>query len=723
MGRPIGENMVNEVRCEHRSGDGKAAPPGGRGSVSLPVVSAGRTRVRPSRMGRRRAAVLIAVHVLMIAHVLHWALAGRTLSPVEPSEAMYTLNHGYVNAGFLFFLAAIGATLVFGRFVCGWGCHFVAYQDFCAWLLKKIGIKPKPFRSRLLVLAPLALAIYMFVWPSVYRMFAGQPFPALRNHVLTTEFWATFPGPVVAILTFLIAGMAIVYFLGAKGFCTYACPYGGFFGLADQAAPGRILVTDACEHCGHCTAVCTSNVRVHEEVAKFGMVVDPGCMKCMDCVSVCPNDALYFGFRRSSLGAKPAEPRRPVPWDFTVAEEIAMVVVGLGALLAFRGLYDQIPLLLAMGMAAMFAFVTLKAFRLLRDANVRLQNLQLKRGGRLTRSGVVFAAMVAAVFVLTAHSGAVQYQSWRGRSLMVVHRGSERGSGPEGAALPAAIGALERADRWGLLSTYSTLEALAWAYIDGERRTDAEQLLERLQRRYPNRAGVARAKGSWLLSGGRFMEAIEEYQRAVTLGPEFGDARMELCGLLIGAGRLDEAMRRLDEVLTRTPMDAEWAMAFVERLLQGGLKLPAVEALEKILARSADHARAHHILGTLRFESGETSRGLGHLLRAAELDPKQARVHYDLGLALLYEQRPADAVEALREATRLKPDFDLAHYNLGVALWMLGRLDEALASAREALRLKPDDGDARAFVQMLEEKASGGARENESHLQDGGRRP
>ena len=93
-----------------------------------------------------------------------------------------------------------------------------------------------------------------------------------------------------------------VYFLGAKGFCTYACPYGGFFGVADKLAPGRIRVTDACNECGHCTAVCTSNVIVHREVKEFGMVVDPGCMKCMDCVSVCPNDALYFGFGRPSIG-------------------------------------------------------------------------------------------------------------------------------------------------------------------------------------------------------------------------------------------------------------------------------------------------------------------------------------------------------------------------------------------------------------------------------------
>src|SRR6185503_18805376 len=108
----------------------------------------------------------------------------------------------------------------------------------------------------------------------------------------------------------------------------------------DKLATGRILVTDACEGCGHCTAVCTSNVRVHEEVAKFGMVVDPGCMKCMDCVSVCPNDALYFGFANPLADVKEEQSRdrkgaasnstnrqstidnRKFHYDFTLAEEI-----------------------------------------------------------------------------------------------------------------------------------------------------------------------------------------------------------------------------------------------------------------------------------------------------------------------------------------------------------------------------------------------------------------
>ncbi|MBV9125098.1 MAG: hypothetical protein JO112_17215, partial [Planctomycetes bacterium] len=54
---------------------------------------------RTSSRGRWRAAVLIMVHLVVAAHLTHAAMAGRTLSPVEPSEAMYTLELGWVNAG------------------------------------------------------------------------------------------------------------------------------------------------------------------------------------------------------------------------------------------------------------------------------------------------------------------------------------------------------------------------------------------------------------------------------------------------------------------------------------------------------------------------------------------------------------------------------------------------------------------------------------------------
>ena len=241
--------------------------------------------VRRSKVSRLRAWVLVGVHVVIGVHIWHWLATGESVTPVEPSEAMQTFELGKINAGFLLFVGLIASTLIFGRWFCGWACHVVALQDLCAWLLKKVRLKPRPLRSRLLVLAPWVVAFHMFVWPHVHHWLdpVEKPMPDEWHWELTTDdLWVTFPGPIMAIGTFLVVGFLIVWWLGAKGFCTYGCPYGAFFTLADRVAPVRVKVNDACNACGHCTSVCTSNVRVHEEVARHKQIVDPGCMKCLD---------------------------------------------------------------------------------------------------------------------------------------------------------------------------------------------------------------------------------------------------------------------------------------------------------------------------------------------------------------------------------------------------------------------------------------------------------
>ena len=366
------------------------------------------TPIRRSRAGRWRAGVLIAVHLAVAAHVAHWWLAGRTMTPVEPSEAMAFARESVINAGLVFFAAAALATALFGRWFCGWGCHLVALQDLCGWLLAKMGIRPRPLRSRLLAWVPVAAFAYMFLWPAVWRLWHGGSFRRIETEWITAQFWATFPGWVVGGLTFLVCGFAAVYFLGAKGFCTYACPYGALFAAADRVAPLRVRVTDACLGCGHCTAVCTSNVRVHQEVHDYGMVVDPGCMKCGDCVSVCPNDALYFGFGKIPLLAKPRVPG-PEPRQFPLAgwEEGTLAVAFAAAFLTFRGLYGLIPFLLGLGLAGVLAYLVLVAARLAAWPDVTLRRMGLKRGGRLRPAGWAFLAAFALAVLLWGQSAFV----------------------------------------------------------------------------------------------------------------------------------------------------------------------------------------------------------------------------------------------------------------------------------------------------------------------------
>jgi NAD-dependent dihydropyrimidine dehydrogenase PreA subunit len=401
-------------------------------SVQLPVLAnvegPANAGIRESRTSRWRAAALIALTLLMVAHVVQWRLAGSTVSPIEPSESMFTLRNGAINAGFIFFSLAILATLIFGRFVCGWACHIVALQDFCAWLLKKAGLKPKPFRSRLLVFVPVVVALYMFVWPTAARYFwppdNGPLIPNFTNHLVTTGFWDTFPPVWVAIPFLFICGFMTVYFLGQKGFCTYACPYGGVFGIADKFAPGKIRVTDACNQCGHCTATCTSNVLVHAEVKQFGMVVDPGCMKCMDCISVCPNDALYFGFGKPSVMVSGSIKKN---FSLTWPEEIAAAIVFFASYFAVWDVYQKVPLLMALGVATVTTYLVMRVWRLFRADSLSFYRFNLKAAGKLRTAGWVFIAFAVAWVGLNIHSGWIHYHESAGaRAFQAIQIPDER---------------------------------------------------------------------------------------------------------------------------------------------------------------------------------------------------------------------------------------------------------------------------------------------------------
>lgn len=687
--------------------------------IALPVMNG--PAVRPSRMSRRRAAVLIAVHLLIIGHAIQWLVIGRTLSPVEPSETMYTLNRGYLNAGAIFFAASILATLIFGRFFCGWGCHLVAYQDLCAWVLRKMRIRPKPMRSRFLYYAPLALALYMFVWPTVYRWVVGLPAPEMTNHVLTTNFWATFPGPGVAILTFAVCGFAIVYFLGAKGFCTYACPYGGFFALADKVSTGRIVVSEACDHSGHCTSACTSNVRVHEEVARYGMVVDPGCMKCMDCVSVCPNDALSFAFAKPSVAKIERSPaaKKPPKYDFTLIEEIAMVAVGLVALVIFRGLYGKIPLLLAMGLAGMTAFAVARLWRMLFAANVRWQQLSLKRGGAWSASGGVFVTLVVLFLLFAGHSGVVQYNAYAGQRLtaglalgddvwLPGSAWSSRVGKSKRRELAQATAHLERAEAWGLLPTPAVLNDLVWLYLANGRDQQAEQTVRTLIELEPGRAEVHRGLAGVLRKMGRPDEAETSYRKALELDPSYAQARGELAGMLITSGRTKDAMAEYDKALKLDPDNVSVLTQRARLLTQLHRFNDARDAWGRVTLAAPDSAEAFASLGMARIQAGDVPAGVDALRRAVELDPENPQYNYNLALVILRAGDAKGAIEYFRAAIAANANFALAHYNLSVALFMMGKPADALPEIKEAIRLAPADKDARGFKKVIERELGGG---------------
>jgi tetratricopeptide (TPR) repeat protein len=97
------------------------------------------------------------------------------------------------------------------------------------------------------------------------------------------------------------------------------------------------------------------------------------------------------------------------------------------------------------------------------------------------------------------------------------------------------------------------------------RRQSADRVLGEAEKLEPDNPVVAANRGVLLSDSGHPTEAIPLLQRALTIDPDFHQARFNLAIAFARAGRRSEAARETDELLRRMPRDAP-QRAEVERL-------------------------------------------------------------------------------------------------------------------------------------------------------------
>ncbi len=632
---------------------------------------------------------MVGVHVLIVGHIAHWAIAGRSMAPAVLSESMKTLEGGQINPGFLLFAAAALVTLVAGRFLCGWGCHMGGLQTFCGWLLKKAKLKPRPFRSRWLGYVPIALAVYMFAWPSLRRDIIipvlmrvwpqalahfgpYQPFPGWTTRLETTDFWDGLPGVWVAIPFLLICGGATVFFLGSRGFCHYGCPYGGVFAPLEQLAPVRVVLDpDACTMCGKCTAACEMGVRVMEETQAFGSVVNRDCVRSMDCIEACPTGALSLGLTRPAVFKKRrGDLRIRRNYDLSAGGEAAVLGLFAVGFLGTRSIYNVVPMFMAVGIGLCGAFLGWKLWRTLRDRDARFAKFQLRRAGRWRPAGFVFAAGAATVLTLLVHSAALKAMVWSAgqiENLVTVPREAVFAGGQQVPAEQRAIAA--RALRLyrlaapiseggvGLASWPVVRVRAAWlAMVCGDF-AYAEAQIRAMLRDYPE-DGLASDLARIVFRTRGAAAAEAELRALVGAHPGYGSCRDMLMGLYVSAGRAEDAEAMLTGILAARPRDA------MARARLGALHLNlgrSSEALEELRRAAKDDpasveiAHEHAMALTV---SGSVEPALSELERAAGLDARHAP-------ALLQEAaeiaaahglpRAADRLQRMLESARKHP--------------------------------------------------------------------
>jgi len=193
---------------------------------------------------------------------------------------------------------------------------------------------------------------------------------------------------------------------------------------------------------------------------------------------------------------------------------------------------------------------------------------------------------------------------------------------------------------------------------------------------HPDFADVRNGAGLCLALLGDLEEALAEFDAALRINDEYGEALVHRAVVLSELGRYEEARAAFERVRELEGRD--------ERAMPG-------EVGDRI-------ANLHAELGDLYRAAGEQERAGEEYRRALHLRPSFVDIRSRLGEVYMEQSDLPQAREELEAILTRNPDLTGARLHLGVVLRRLGHVEEAVSQWRRCAQEDPHDLRARAYL-------------------------
>lgn len=200
-------------------------------------------------------------------------------------------------------LATVPATVLVGRFFCGFFCSFGAVQDLL-WLgshrLRALfpGKRNLKKADRIFRFAKYAVLFYfiIFIWSGVTAVKTAGPWQVFGQYV-SFGHW-----PGLKLLLSVGGVLLLLIFIGSlfvqRFFCRYFCPMGAIYSLISQTS--FLKIDKPRKECGKCH-LCISKCTMGMDLTKKDRIAGGECISCQKCVSWCPKGNVHFRSRYGVL--------------------------------------------------------------------------------------------------------------------------------------------------------------------------------------------------------------------------------------------------------------------------------------------------------------------------------------------------------------------------------------------------------------------------------------
>lgn len=180
-------------------------------------------------------------------------------------------------------------------------------------------------------------------------------------------------------------------------------------------------------------------------------------------------------------------------------------------------------------------------------------------------------------------------------------------------------------------------------------------------------------RGSMCAQAGKFAEAIDNYQRAIQIKPDFALGYLNLGTVLQKQGKFDDAIAQFNKTLELKP-DCIEAYGKLGNLLIGREKFDeAIAQYQKVIQMQPDAVEAHFNFGTALLEQGKIYQAIAAFQKVLELQPNNAEAYSNLGVAIYRQFKQTDrrninqfdaALNNYQKAIEIKPNLLAAHLGI-----------------------------------------------------------
>jgi len=195
-----------------------------------------------------------------------------------------------------------------------------------------------------------------------------------------------------------------------------------------------------------------------------------------------------------------------------------------------------------------------------------------------------------------------------------------------------------------------------------------------------------------LVEHGDLDGAVEHFQAASTIMPEWADTHFNLGNTLARQNKLDQAIAEYQAALKHRPRFVDAMIGLGIALARRGDFDQAINELSSAQAIDPGNASVHVNLGNVLARAGRLDEAIAHYHRAVALDSHDADTYFYLGNALARRNSLDEAMTQFAEALRLDPGNIRAHMSFSTALASKGRWDEALLHLAQASELARGSG-------------------------------